>query len=197
MRLPLLFRATLVTLALLLSGCADEPGPDHEAFVLPDLGPTSGAQPMLLLGPGNMPLKKPVIKQIKYHYYDCEGLVGDWFYKLLLAEINFLAQLEDLPPVSGKGCAVGIGLEDGRTEPRFTVHMFNSMKQANDCLGNMRCEMARNVALVPHRKNVLRSYFLSDFTASNQFHMHCLAPPKRWFKNISCEGINWNLGAGA
>lgn len=185
------FRAALVALPLALLGCSDTPGPDHEAVTLPNLAPLSGPEPMLFFGPGNMPLKPPVIRQIKYHYYDCEGLVSDWFLKLLLAEMNFLERYEELPPVSGKGCAVGIGLEDGRSEPRYTVHLFNSMKQANECLGNLRCEIARNVALVPQGKTVMRSYFLSDFTATNKFHLHCLAAPQRWFKDISCDGITW------
>ncbi len=82
------FRKLLPTLMLAgaLSACSLE----TEVVNLPDLAPTTGASRMLGLGPGGLPQKPPVVSQLKYEYYECDGLVGDWFLALLVAEMNYL-----------------------------------------------------------------------------------------------------------
>ncbi len=143
---------------------------------------------MLRLGPGNLPLLPPVVSQIKYEYYQCDTLVSEWFLKLLVAEMNFLEKKRDLARVDGSACAVSRALEQGHAEPRYTVHLFNSRKAANECVVSSRCELARNVALVPRQGAVWRSYFLSDFRFK-QYYNECLAPPQRWYPNINCDSV--------
>jgi hypothetical protein len=170
--------------AAALAGCS----PDSPFENLPDLAPMSGDSPMLRLGPGNLPLQPPVVSQLKYEYYQCDTLVSDWFLKLLVAEMNFLEKKHDLVAVDGSACAVSRALEQGHAEPRYTVHLFGSRKAANECVVSLRCELARNVALVPRQGAVWRSYFLSDFRFK-KYYNECLAPPQRWYPNISCDNV--------
>jgi hypothetical protein len=161
---------------------------ENEVVKLPDLAPTSGDAPMLRLGPGGLPLKPPVVSQLKYEYYECDGLVGDWFLTLLSAEMNFLEKQSNVLSVNIQACAVSRALNQGQDVPRFTVHLFSSRKEANECVVSSRCQLARNVTLVPREGALWRSYFLSDFYLKNYFN-HCLAPPQKWHKWVSCDSI--------
>jgi hypothetical protein len=180
------FRKWLPTLMLAgaLSACSLE----TEVVNLPDLAPTTGASRMLGLGPGGLPQKPPVVSQLKYEYYECDGLVGDWFLALLVAEMNFLEKQSGVQSVSINACAVSRALNEGQDVPRYTVHLFSSRKEANECVVSLRCQLARNVTLVPREGALWRSYFLSDFYLKN-FYNHCLAPPQKWHKEIACDAI--------
>jgi len=167
-----------------LVACSKEP----EFVTLPDLSPMSGDTPMFRLGPDNLPLLPPVVSQIKYEYYECGTLVSEWFLKLLVAEMNFLEKESGLTYVDGSACAVSRAINQGQAEPRFTVSLYSSRKEANDCVVNSRCAVARNVTLVPREGAVWRSYFLTDFEMK-KYYMHCLAPPQRWYKAVSCDGV--------
>ena len=173
-----------MTLAASLAACSQEP----ELVSLPDLAPMSGDTPMFRLGPDNLPLLPPVVSQIKYEYYQCDTLVSDWFLKLLLAEMNFLEKDAGLVHVDGSACAVSRAINQGQAEPRFTVSLYSSRKEANECVVNSRCAVARNVTLVPREGAVWRSYFLTDFDM-NKYYTHCLAPPQRWHKGVTCDGV--------
>ncbi len=167
-----------------LAGCSQEP----ELVTLPYLAPMSGDAPMLRLGPDNLPLLPPVVSQIKYEYYQCDSLVSEWFLKLLVAEMTFLEMQSDLAHVDGSACAVSRSINQGQAEPRFTVIFFSSRKEANDCVVSSRCAFARNVTLVPRGGAVWRSYFLSDFEM-NKYYTHCLSPPQKWHKGVTCDGV--------
>jgi len=167
-----------------LVACSKEP----ELVTLPDLSPMSGDTPMFRLGPDNLPLLPPVVSQIKYEYYECDTLVSEWFLKLLVAEMNFLEKESGLTHVDGSACAVSRAINQGQAEPRFTVSLYSSRKEANDCVVNSRCAVARNVTLVPREGAVWRSYFLTDFEMK-KYYTHCLAPPQRWYKAVSCDGV--------
>jgi hypothetical protein len=171
-------------LAGLLGGCSLE----DEVVKLPDLAPTSGDTPMLRLRPDGLPVKPPVVVQLKYEYYECDGLVSDWFLTLLSAEMNFLEKQSGVVSVDIQACAVSRALNQGQDIPRFTVHLFSSRKEANECVVSSRCQLARNVTLVPREGALWRSYFLSDFYLKNYFN-HCLAPPQKWHKAVSCDAI--------
>jgi hypothetical protein len=168
-----------------LAACSD---PASDALTLPDLAPVSGEGPMFFLGLDRLPLKPPIVTQLKYEYYECGGLISEWFLKLLVAEMNFLEMQSDLVPVDGSACAIGRAINQGQAEPRFVVYLFNTRKEANDCVVSLRCKLARNITLVPRDKAVWRSYFLSDFDI-NRFYQHCLAPPQKWHKGVSCDGV--------
>jgi hypothetical protein len=175
-----------VVAVLLLSGAllACSGGARH----LPDQAPQTGDDPMLWLNAQNLPRQAPVVRQLKHEYYDCGGLVSEWFLKLLVAETNFLEKEEGLITVDGTGCAVSRAINQGQTEPRFTVHLFNTRKEANECVVNSRCEFARNVTLVPREGAVWRSYFLTDYEWK-RFYQHCLAPQQRWYPTVVCDVV--------
>lgn len=174
--------AVVLLLASALLACAE--GPRH----LPDLAPQTGDEPMLWLNAQNMPRQPPVVRQLKHEYYDCGGLVSEWFLKLLVAETNFLEKEAGLMAVDGSACAVSRAINQGQTEPRFTVHLFNSRKEANECVVNSRCSFARNVTLVPRQGAVWRSYFLTDYEWK-RFYQHCLAPQQRWYPDVVCDVV--------
>ena len=177
----------LATLALVgsLAACSLV---ETEVVTLPDLAPMTGDAPMFRLGPDNLPLLPPVVSQLKYEYYQCDTLVSDWFLKLLLAEMNFLEKESGLVHVDGSACAVSRAINQGQAEPRFTVILFSSRKEANDCVVNSRCAVARNVTLVPREGAVWRSYFLTDFELK-KYYNHCMAPNQQWHKLITCDGV--------
>jgi hypothetical protein len=64
---------------------------------------------MLLLGPKNRPYSEPLLNTTKMDYYDCDGIVAPWFRELLVAEMNYFAELNELPFVKGDACVVSIG----------------------------------------------------------------------------------------
>jgi hypothetical protein len=163
----------------------------QETANVPDLAPMSGDAPMLILGPDNLPLLPPVIRQIKYEYYQCDTLVSAWFLKLLVAEMNFLAKESGLTQVGSSHCAVSRSINQGQAEPRFTVNFYSSRKEANECVVSSRCAVARNVTLVPRGGSVWRSYFLTDFVM-NKYYMHCFSPPQKWHKGITCDLVDAN-----
>ena len=74
--------------------------------------PQSGKEPMLLLGPKNKPYSEPLLNTTKMDYYECDGIVAPWFRELLVAEMNYFAELNELPFV--KGDAYKGYLEDRR-----------------------------------------------------------------------------------
>ena len=183
--LSTLFKRLAASLLLgSLAACSLEP----EVVTLPDLAPMSGDSPMFRLGPDNLPLLPPVVRQLKYEYYQCDTLVSDWFLKLLIAEMNFLEKEMGLVHVDGSACAVSRAINQGQAEPRFTVILFSSRKEANDCVVNSRCAVARNVTLVPREGTVWRSYFLTDFEMK-KYYNHCMAPNQQWHKLTTCDGV--------
>lgn len=182
--LTLFKRLLAMVLVGSLAACSLEP----EVVTLPDLAPMSGNSPMFRLGPDNLPLLPPVVRHLKYEYYECDTLVSDWFLKLLLTEMNFLEKESGLVRVDGSACAVSRAINQGQAEPRFTVSLFNSRKEANDCVVNSRCEVARNVTLVPREGAVWRSYFLTDFELK-KYYNHCMAPRQQWHKATTCDGV--------
>lgn len=184
-----LARLTLgLSLVLGLGACSLDPeGSDHEIVRIQALGPASGDGPMVRMNAQELPDAPVVHKQVKDEYYSCAGLVSEWFLKLVVAEMNFLARHEELDRVDGSACAVSrglVGIESGRIK----IHLFRDATDANECIFHRRCSIARNVTLIPTQTAILRSYFLSDLKRS-EYIRHCLAPPNFWHKAVSCEYI--------
>lgn len=177
-----------LSLALALAACSLDPeGSDHETVRIPALGPASGEGPMVRMNAKELPDAPVVHKQIKDEYYSCAGLVGEWFLKLVVAEMNFLARHEGLDRIDGSACAVSRGLV-GVDSGRIKIHLYRDATDANECIFHRRCSIARNVTLIPTQTAILRSYFLSDLQGS-EYVRHCLAPPDLWHKSVSCEYI--------
>lgn len=179
-----------------LTACSDPTDfqSDHEIGRLPALGPTAGPEPMLRLNDKELPATPVVYDQVKESYYSCAGVVGEWFLQLVVAEMNFLARQHGLQRLDGSACALSVA-KSGMGTGRIKMHLYKDATEANDCVFKGKCELARNVTLIPTTKAVLRSYFLSDLKGE-KFYQHCLAPPEFWHKGVSCEYIGLAAALG-
>ena len=87
------FRLWVVLAALaLLSACQDAK-PVHVAL---DGVARTGAEPMLMLTDELEPMADATYVHKKRDLYDCEGTVAPWFQKVLVAELNYLADQDKL-----------------------------------------------------------------------------------------------------
>jgi dihydroorotate dehydrogenase len=50
----------------------------------------------LALTPQLDPVTPPAFKHVQRDFYECKGLLGDWYEKIIVAEINFLAKQHGL-----------------------------------------------------------------------------------------------------
>ena len=148
----------------------------------------SGQSPMLLLSADNWPMTAPVFRQVKRDFYDCKGLVGDWFETLLLAEMNFLASESGLQNLPSAVCLVQIDRQLKPNEGRFVVHFYANATELSECAMKHRCQLARNVSLVLKNQAVYRSYFLSDFERE-KYHQHCITPDGKWHPKTTCYDL--------
>ena len=156
--------------------------------------PTSGDQPMLLIGENNLPLTEPVRHEIKQDYFECKGLVGDWFLELLQSEMHYFEQQTKLKKISLQTCIVGVASDRNVKQGKFTVYLYDSVTQMNNCILKKQCANTRNVSLVSKNGGVYRSYFLSDLK-TYKFHQHCVTPQGKWHPDTTCYTIENNLPA--
>jgi hypothetical protein len=176
---------------LCLWGCGEKPltwqWSDPSAVAPANTQPVaqSGQSPMLLLSANNWPMTAPVFRQVKRDFYDCKGLVGDWFETLLLAEMNFLANESGLKNLSSAVCLVQIDRLLKPDEGRFMVHFYSNATELSECAMKHRCQLARNVSLVLKNNAVYRSYFLSDFQRE-KYQQHCITPDGKWHPQTTC-----------
>ncbi len=126
--------------------------------------PQSGPEPMLLLGPKNKPFTDILVHTTKLDYYDCKGIVAPWFRELIVAEMNYFAELVELPFVKGDACVVSIGTEKSLTPGRVNIHLYVNEQRLTACVRNEQCPVFRSVSLIPKDKVLYRSYFLSDMS---------------------------------
>lgn len=145
----------------------------------------SGQSPMLLLSADNWPMTAPIFRQVKRDFYECKGLVGDWFETLLLAEMNFLANESGLKNLPSAVCLVQIDRLLKPDEGRFMVHFYANATELSECAMKHRCQLARNVSLVLKNNAVYRSYFLSDFQRE-KYQQHCITPDGKWHPQTTC-----------
>ena len=126
--------------------------------------PQSGKEPMLLLGPKNRPYTEQIKHTDKLEYFDCDGIVAPWFRELLVAEMNYFAELSELPFVKGDACVVSIGTEKSLTPGRVNIHLYVNQQRLTACVRNEQCPVFRSISLIPKDKVLYRSYFLSDMS---------------------------------
>lgn len=125
--------------------------------------PTSGSEPMMKLGPKNKPYTELLHHTLKLDYYDCEGIVAPWFRELLVAEMNYFGELNQMPFVNGQTCVVTLGTEKSLTPGRVSVQFYSNAQKLSDCVRNEVCLTFRSVNLVEKdNRRIYRSYFLSD-----------------------------------
>ena len=126
--------------------------------------PQSGNEPMLLLAPKNRPMTEPIAHTTKLDYYDCDGIVAPWFRELIVAEMNYFAELVELPFVKGDACVVSIGTDKSLTPGRINIHLYVNQQRLTACVRNEQCPVFRSISLIPKDKVLYRSYFLSDMS---------------------------------
>ena len=150
--------------------------------------PTSGAEPMMNLGPKNKPFTDVMHHTTKLDYYDCKGIVADWFRELVTAELNYFAELVELPFVNGKACLVGIGTSKSLTPGRISLHFYPDAQRMNDCVINEVCPTFRSVSLIPKGQVLYRSYFLSDM-GRKIIAQHCVTAKGKLHSDTTCYTV--------
>lgn len=139
----------------------DKPAASRAILARP---PQSGAEPMLLLGPKNRPYTEIMVHTTKLDYFDCNGIVAPWFRELVVAEMNYFAELVELPFVKGDACVVSIGTDKSLTPGRINIHLYVNQQRLTACVRNEQCPVFRSISLIPKDKVLYRSYFLSDMS---------------------------------
>ncbi len=153
--------------------------------------PTSGKEPMVTLGPKNLPLTEPVHETLKLNYYECRGVIAPWFLELIVAEMNYFNELVELPFVTfpNLGCVVSVGTEKSLTPGRISVQLFTNVRQMNDCVRDERCNVFRSVNLVQRGNAIYRSYFLSDMSRK-LIAQHCVTDKGKHYSDTTCYSID-------
>lgn len=144
-----------------------------------------GDEPILALTPDMDPVTKPAFKHVKRDFFECKGLLGAWYQKIIVAEINFLAKQHELMQIANPVCLISVDKSVGLNGGRFKVHLYMDMDDLKECEMNLRCKWARNVGLVLKNKAVYRSYFLSDFK-NDKYYQHCVSPDSQWYARTTC-----------
>jgi hypothetical protein len=193
-RFKRLWQMAVLTAGLLaVSACGDTQldwrltAADPVPLKLPGLA-QSGDQPILALTPQLDPVTPPAFKHVQRDFYECKGLLGDWYEKIIVAEINFLAKQHGLTVIANPVCLVSVDKQVALNGGRFKVHLYMDMDDLKECEMNLRCKWARNAGLVLKNQAVYRSYFLSDFKL-NHYYQHCVTPDSQWYARTTCYTI--------
>lgn len=182
------------TLLLALSACDDAPAdklayPDGGVIVrLPGVE-QGGREPILALTPELKPVTRPAFRTVKRDFFECQGLVGPWYQKLVVAETNYLARHDGLLEMKDPVCLVSMDLSLGHREGRFKIHLYKDLAELKECEMNLRCTWARNVSMAVRDQRIYRTYFLSDFKRE-QYYQHCITPENRFFANVTCYEVD-------
>jgi len=152
--------------------------------------PTSGKEPMLNLNEQNVPLKEIMHQTSKLDFYDCDGVVAPWFRQLLSAEMNYFAEMVDMPFVKGEFCVVSVGTSRSLAPGRLSIHLYPSRVAMQECVVRERCPAFRSVNLLPRTGNgVYRSYFLSDMDRK-MIAQHCVTSKGKWHPDTTCYTVD-------
>jgi hypothetical protein len=150
--------------------------------------PTSGREPMLLLGPKNKPMIDIVVHTYKLDYYDCQGVVAPWFREVLVAELNYFSEIAKIPMVDGVLCLVSVANENHLTPGRISVNFFSSNKEMTTCTTGKFCSTYRSVSMILKGPRVFRQYFLSD-VGKSVLSQNCVTDKGKWYKNSTCYTV--------
>jgi len=185
-----MFKKFFLLTCLLLSAwtsvlAQDKPAASRALLARP---PQSGPEPMLQLGPKNRPYTELLIHTTKIDYYDCTGIVAPWFRELLVAEMNYFAELVELPFVKGDACVVGIGTDKSLTPGRISIHLYVNQQRLNACIRNEQCPVFRSISLIPKETVLYRSYFLSDMSRK-LISQQCVTAKGKLFPDTTCYTV--------
>ena len=150
---------------------------------------TSGPEPMMKLGAKNKPFTQPIEHTIKLDYYDCDGIVAPWFREVLVAEMNYFAELNQMPFVKGDACVVTVGTDKSLTPGRVSIQLYQNVQRLNDCVRNEICVTFRSVNLVEKdSKRIYRSYFLSDM-GRKLIAQYCVTDKGKLHSDTTCYSV--------
>ena len=150
--------------------------------------PQSGKEPMLLLGPKKKPYSEPLLTTTKMDYYDCDGIVAPWFRELVVAEMNYFAELNELPFVKGDACVVSIGTSRSLTPGRVSIHLYTNATRLKACVHNEQCPVFRSISLIPKGEVLYRSYFLSDMSRK-LIAQNCVTDKGKLHSDTTCYTV--------
>ena len=168
-----------------LRSASDNPAP-RATLARP---PTSGPEPMMNLGPKNKPFTQPIEHTLKLDYYDCDGIVAPWFREVVVAEMNYFAELNQMPFVKGDACVVTVGTDKSLTPGRVSIQLYNNTQRLNDCIRNEVCVTFRSVNLVEKdNKRIYRSYFLSDM-GRKLIAQYCVTDKGKLHNDTTCYSV--------
>ena len=143
---------------------------------------------MLKLGAKNKPFTEPTHHTYKFDYYDCDGIVAPWFRELVVAEMNYFAELAEMPFVKGDACVVSIGTDHSLTPGRISIHLYTNTQRLTDCVLNDVCPTFRSVNLIPKHNVLYRSYFLSDM-GRKFIAQYCVTDKGKLFTDTTCYSV--------
>ena len=185
-----MFKKFFLLTCLLLSAwtgvlAQDKPSASRAILARP---PQSGPEPMLLLGPKNRPYTEIMVHTTKLDYFDCKGIVAPWFRELLVAEMNYFAELVELPFIKGDACVVSIGTDKSLTPGRINIHLYVNQQRLTACVRNEQCPVFRSISLIPKDKVLYRSYFLSDMSRK-LISQQCVTDKGKLFTDTTCYTV--------
>lgn len=151
--------------------------------------PQSGKEPMLLLGPKNQPYTEMIAHTTKLEYFECDGIVAPWFKELLVAEMNYFAELNEMPFVKGDACVVSIGTTKSLTPGRISIHLYTNQQRLTACIRNEQCPIFRSISLIPKGEVLYRSYFLSDMSRK-LIAQHCVTNKGKLHSDTTCYSVD-------
>jgi len=151
--------------------------------------PQSGKEPMLLLGPKNQPFTEMIVHTNKLEYFECDGIVAPWFKELLVAEMNYFAELSEMPFVKGDACVGSIGTTKSLTPGRISIHLYTNQQRLTACIRNEQCPIFRSISLIPRGQVLYRSYFLSDMSRK-LISQHCVTDKGKLHSDTTCYSVD-------
>ena len=143
---------------------------------------------MLLLGPKNRPYNEILVHTTKLDYFDCNGIVAPWFRELVVAEMNYFAELVELPFVKGDACVVSIATAKSLTPGRISVHLYTNTQRLSACIRSEQCPVFRSISLIPKDLVLYRSYFLSDMSRK-LIAQHCVTDKGKLHSDTTCYTV--------
>ena len=119
---------------------------------------------------------------------DCNGIVAPWFRELVVAEMNYFAELVELPFVKGDACVVSIGTDRSLTPGRINIHLYVNQQRLNACVRNEQCPVFRSISLIPKDTVLYRSYFLSDMSRK-LISQQCVTAKGKLYPDTTCYTV--------
>lgn len=150
----------------------------------------SGKEPILRLGANNLPPVPPEIHTIRRDYYDCKGIVANWYLDVLKREFQFLEQSHKLQSPALVSCALALQHDVPLADGKYVINLFDNDEHRRQCIHDGKCRFARNVTLYARQNALQRSYFLTDYQ-SERFFQDCIDAGGKLHRGVSCARLTF------